>query len=61
MKFLLIGLLALSLLTSAQAADEALQQAIASPARTTAFVARDSWRHPLETLSFFGIRGLYAV
>ncbi len=56
MKFLLIGLLALSLLTSAQAADEALQQAIASPARTTAFVARDSWRHPLETLSFFGIR-----
>ena len=56
MKFLLTGLLAFGLFSAAQAADEALQQAIASPTRTTAFVARDSWRHPLETLGFFGIR-----
>ena len=37
-------------------ADEALQAAIAGPQRTPAFVARDGWRHPYETLTFFGIR-----
>jgi predicted methyltransferase len=37
-------------------ADEALQSMIASPKRTAAFSARDSWRHPYETLTFFGIR-----
>ena len=36
--------------------DLALRQAIASPIRTPAFVARDSWRHPYETLRFFGLR-----
>lgn len=36
--------------------DVALQQAVASPLRTPAFAARDRYRHPLETLSFFGIR-----
>lgn len=37
-------------------ADDALQSAIASSERTPAYVARDAWRHPYETLSFFGIR-----
>ena len=37
-------------------ADPALQQAIASPARSAAFVARDAARHPAEELAFFGIR-----
>ena len=37
-------------------ADSALQAAIANPRRTAAFAARDGWRHPYETLSFFGIR-----
>ena len=37
-------------------ADEALKAALASPQRTPANVARDVWRHPYETLSFFGIR-----
>ncbi len=37
-------------------ADEALKGAIASPSRTPAFVARDAWRHPYETLTFFGVR-----
>jgi predicted methyltransferase len=37
-------------------ADEALKAALASAHRTPAFVARDAWRHPYETLSFFGIR-----
>jgi predicted methyltransferase len=37
-------------------ADEALKAVIASTSRTPAFAARDGWRHPYETLSFFGIR-----
>ena len=37
-------------------ADPALQAAIAGPQRTPAYVARDGWRHPYETLRFFGIR-----
>jgi predicted methyltransferase len=37
-------------------ADEALAAAIAGTHRTPAFVARDVWRHPRETLSFFGIQ-----
>jgi predicted methyltransferase len=32
-----------------------LTAAVASPARTAAFVARDKARHPVEELSFFGI------
>ena len=37
------------------AADPALLAAVASPARTPAFAARDSARHPVEELSFFGL------
>ncbi len=48
-------LLAMSLVTGAPsvAADDELAAAIASPARTPAFAARDPWRHPAETLEFF--------
>jgi predicted methyltransferase len=49
------ALLMCSLATLAQAGD-ALQSAVASGARTPAFAARDGWRHPYETLQFFGIR-----
>jgi predicted methyltransferase len=35
--------------------DPALQAAVASPARTSAFVARDPARHPAEELTFFGV------
>ncbi len=34
----------------------AFAAAIASPARTPANVARDRYRHPAETLAFFGVR-----
>lgn len=34
----------------------ALHAAIAAPGRTPANVARDRYRHPFETLSFFGVR-----
>jgi predicted methyltransferase len=40
----------------AQSDDNALRQAIASPARSAAFVARDAVRHPAEELHFFGVK-----
>ena len=40
----------------AGAASDPLAAAIASPARTPKYVARDTYRHPLETLKFFGVR-----
>lgn len=39
----------------AVAADDPLRRAIDSPARAPADRARDAWRHPEETLRFFGI------
>jgi predicted methyltransferase len=39
----------------APAPDPALVAAVADPARTAAFVARDKARHPAEELAFFGI------
>jgi predicted methyltransferase len=41
---------------SAAAAEDPLAAAIASPARTAKNVTRDVYRHPLETLRFFGLR-----
>jgi predicted methyltransferase len=53
----------LLLLTAAAAANaveaaspDPLAAAIASPARTPKFAARDAYRHPLKTLRFFGLR-----
>ncbi len=40
---------------AAPAADKDLAAAIASPARTPAFITRDSARHPAEELAFFGL------
>jgi len=36
--------------------QDALHAAVASPTRTPANVARDQYRHPAETLAFFGVR-----
>ena len=36
--------------------DDALKAAVAGSQRTPAFVTRDVWRHPVETLSFMGIQ-----
>ena len=38
------------------AVQQALEKAIGGPQRTPAFAKRDRWRHPLQTLEFFGIR-----
>lgn len=41
--------------------DPALAAAVASPARTAAFRARDVARHPLAELSFFGLKPTMSV
>ena len=41
---------------AADPAPDPLAAAIASPARTPKYVARDVYRHPRETLQFFGLR-----
>jgi predicted methyltransferase len=56
-----LTLCAIAWLASAEAAttapvDPALAAAVADPARTPAFVARDVARHPAAELSFFGIK-----
>jgi predicted methyltransferase len=50
-------------MTSGAAAqvDPALAAAVASPARSPAAVARDSVRHPVEELTFFGIKPTMSV
>ncbi len=59
-QWLLALLISLSALGSAQAQtqvdDAALRAVLASPHRTPAFAARDGWRHPYETLRFFGLQ-----
>ena len=61
--FLALAGLGLALTAAAGTARElrksdrtALGTAIAAPSRTAANVARDRYRHPRETLSFFGVR-----
>ena len=59
MKYWKLALWTLSVfgsLQNAAHADEALQAAVAGGHRTPAFVARDVWRHPVETLGFMGIK-----
>jgi predicted methyltransferase len=41
---------------AAAAPDSALKAAVAAPGRSANFVARDAARHPVEELSFFGIK-----
>jgi predicted methyltransferase len=60
-RLILAALLATGLLNTASAADTALQAAIASPTRTPANAARDVYRHPYETLTFFGIKPAMTV
>jgi predicted methyltransferase len=59
------ALVAGSLAGLAQAADKAddaqLRAAIAGSQRSSAHAARDSWRHPYETLTFFGIKPTMTV
>ncbi len=56
MKRLILAAFLTAGLTGAAHADDALKAAIASKDRTPANAARDSARHPYETLTFFGIK-----
>lgn len=50
-------LIALSPIPPSQAeAGPSLEAVVAAPHRTPEFVVRDVWRHPVETLRFFGVR-----
>jgi predicted methyltransferase len=56
-----LGVIVLSLAAAtnalaATAAQDPLAAALASPARSAQHVARDVYRHPSETLRFFGVR-----
>jgi predicted methyltransferase len=42
--------------TAAKAPDPALVKAVADPARTPKYVARDPFRHPAEELTYFGLK-----
>ncbi|WP_028102953.1 class I SAM-dependent methyltransferase [Pseudoduganella violaceinigra] len=57
-QYVLAGLLALGFtgFCGAALADPALKTAIASPTRNADNVKRDQFRHPYETLTFFGIQ-----
>ena len=63
MKRTLLAALAATLLlgTAVAAEDTALKAAVAAPSRTPANVARDAYRHPYETLAFFGIKPTMTV
>ena len=60
-RLILSALLAAGVMSAASAADDALQTAIAASTRTPANVARDVYRHPHETLAFFGIKPTMTV
>jgi predicted methyltransferase len=53
---LLLTLAAVAVSAVAADAQDPLAAAIASPSRTPKFTVRDQYRHPLETLRFFGVR-----
>jgi len=55
-RFILAGLMALSAVSGCAMADDALKAAVAGPTRSAANTPRDAYRHPYETLAFFGIK-----
>ncbi|MFG6430542.1 class I SAM-dependent methyltransferase [Roseateles sp. LYH14W] len=56
MKTWLIATLALTAVAAQAQPADPLKAAVAAEHRTVGNVARDAWRHPYETLSFFGIK-----
>ena len=59
MRLLMIAVLASAAVVApaaAQSPNAQLRMAVASPTRTEANRARDQYRHPAETLAFFGIK-----
>jgi predicted methyltransferase len=60
-RLILAALLATGLAGTAAHADDALKAAIAGSHRSAANSARDVYRHPYETLTFFGIKPTMTV
>jgi len=56
MKTWLAAALVLAAATTQAQSTDPLKAAVAAEHRTVGNVARDGWRHPYETLSFFGIK-----
>ena len=58
MRSLLLATVAIAAVTGAATpkADPAIVKAVANPARPTAERARDRYRHPVQTLAFFGVK-----
>jgi predicted methyltransferase len=54
--FVAATITALGYATASAATDPALAAAVASPARPASAVARDKVRHPIEELTFFGLK-----
>ena len=54
--FATIIVLALGVCAPAASADLTINSAVDNPARSAKFIVRDKARHPLEELTFFGIR-----
>jgi predicted methyltransferase len=54
-QFVLVSSLVLTQFSFANTDTTALQQAVQNPARTEANKVRDQYRHPVETLAFFGV------
>ena len=50
------AVLVLTCAASAAAADAQLQAAVKAPYRASENTARDAWRHPAETLTFWGLK-----
>jgi predicted methyltransferase len=57
----LFPLAAVAKVTAADTPDPALAKAVADPARTPKYVARDAFRHPVEELTFFGLKSKMTV
>lgn len=56
MKTWFIATLALAAAATQAQTTDPLQAAVATSTRLVGNVARDAWRHPYETLSFFGVK-----
>jgi predicted methyltransferase len=54
-QFVLVSSLVLTQFSFANTDTTALQQAVQNPARAEANKVRDQYRHPVETLAFFGV------
>ena len=48
-------------LSAKQYRADSLQAAVAAPTRSEANRARDQYRHPVETLAFFGVKPTHTV